>query len=186
MRQKGSWYFEGYQRVEQLKKDGSGTRQVLVYTGEYYGLPGGAEALRAVKRQSVITTILCLLPYFYAQFFPSSGGMEHLVALPGILALVPMMFLVIGLGNFLFAKEQWEIRVYYAGYRRMSRWAIAQAVLLGLWALAELVYLALHISLFAEELPYLAAALVSTAANLWLVRLTRKHPAVVVKGPTVT
>jgi hypothetical protein len=186
MKPHGSWFFDGYTRVEQPTKDGAGTRQVLVYTGEYYGLPGGAEGLRTVKRQSVIATVLCLLAYFYAQFFPSSGGMYRLVALPGILTLVPMMFLLIGLGNFLFAKTEWEIRVYYAGYRRMARWAIAQAVLLGLWAAAEIVYVALHLSLFGEELPYLMAALVSVAANLWLVLLTRAHPAVVVRGPTVT
>jgi hypothetical protein len=185
MKPKGSWYFDGYKRVEQLNKNGT-TRQVLVYTGEYYGLAGGAQGLRQMKRLSVIAVALCLLPYFYAQFFPSTGGMEHFVALPGILALVPMMFLLIGLGNFLFSKEAWEIRVYYAGYRRMTRWGIAQAVLLGLWVLAEIVYLALHISLFVAELRYLIAALVSLAANLWLMWLVRKHPAIVVKGPTVT
>jgi hypothetical protein len=184
MRSRGSWYFDGYQRVEQPKKDGTGTRQVLVYTGEYYGLPGGAQPLRKHKLLCSAATVLCLLPYFYAQFFPATGGMDHLVALPGILALVPIMFLVIGLGNFLFAKERWEIRVYYAGYRRMTRWSIALAVLLGLWALAEVVFVARNSSLAVEEAPYLIAALVSAAADLWLVWLARKHPAVVVQGPT--
>jgi hypothetical protein len=185
MRSRGSWYFEGYQRVEQPKKDGTGTRQVLVYTGEYYGLPGGAQALRTHKLLCSVATVLCLLPYFYAQLFPAAGGMNRLVAMPGILALVPMMFLVIGLGNFLFAKEQWEIRVYYAGYRRMSRWSIALAVLLGLWALAEIVFVVRNRTLIAAEALYLIAALASVAANLYLVWLVRKNPAVVVQGPTV-
>jgi hypothetical protein len=186
MRPQGSWFFEGYKRVEQPKKNGNGTRQVLVYVGEYYGFPGGAQVLRKRKTQSVLATVLCLFPYFYAQFFPSTGGMNRLVGLFGILALFPMIFFVMGLGNFLFAKEEWEIRVYYAGYRRMTRWGIAQAVILGLWTLAELAFLVLHRSLLAEELPYFLAALVSFGANLWLVWLVRKNPAIVVRGPEVT
>jgi hypothetical protein len=184
MKPHGSWYFDGYERVEQPKKDGSGTRRVLVYKGEYYGLAGGAPGLRRVKLCSAAGAALCLVAFFYAQLFPSSGGMYRLVAAPGILALVPMMFFVIGLGNFLFAREQWEIRVYYAGYRRMSRWVIALAVLLGVWVLAEAVYLILCRAQVWDELRYLLAALVSAAACLWLVRLTRGNPAVVVKGST--
>jgi hypothetical protein len=185
MKPRGSWYFDGYQRVTRPKKNGEGTCQVLVYTGEYYGFPGGGQELGQMKKRATILTVISLICYFVAQFFPSDGGMNRLVALPGILALVPMIFVVMGLGNFLLAKEKWEIRVYYAGYRRLTRWGIGQAVLLGLWALAELVYLVLHFSQIGGEVVYFLLALLSLGANLRLLYLVRQHPAQVVEGPEV-
>jgi hypothetical protein len=96
-----------------------------------------------------------------------------------------MLFLTIGMFNFWMAKEKWEIRVFYAGYRRVTRWGIALLVLVALWAAAEVGFLLAHLSLFVSELHYLLAALVSVAAAAWLVYLVRKYPAIVIEGPTV-
>jgi hypothetical protein len=184
MKPRGSWYFEGYQREQQLRTDGT-TRSVLVYRGEYYGFPQGLEQQKKLKRQTTIAVVLCYLAYFYAQLTPAAGGMYRFVALPGILALVPILFLSIGMVNFWMAKEKWEVRVYYAGYRRVTRWGIALLVLLGIWTAVEIGYLVVHLSLFLSELHYLLAALVSVAAAAWLVYLVRKYPAVVIEGPQV-
>ena len=185
MKRQGSWYFEGYKRVEEPKKNGKGTHQVLVYVGEYYGFKGG----RAVQnRLKLLTTLACLstiATYFYAQLTPAEGGMNRFVALPGILALLPMIFLVIGQVNFLTAKEKWEIRVYYAGYRRMGRWAIALVVLLALWTAIEVGFVVMNLSMLLAELHYLLAAVVSLAASIWLLVMVRMNPAVVVQGPKV-
>ncbi len=185
MKPHGSWYFEGYKRVEQPKKNGKGTHQVLVYVGEYYGIPDGKEAQKKLKRQTALAALICFAAYFYAQLTPAAGGMNRFVACPGILALVPIIFLAIGMFNFLTAREKWEIRVYYAGYRRIGRWGIAQAVLLALWTLAEVGFVVLNLSLFLAELHYLLGALISLAAAVWLVVLVQRNPAVVVQGPKV-
>jgi hypothetical protein len=58
-------------------------------------------------------------------------------------------------------------------------------VLLGLWALAELVYLVLHFSQIGGEVVYFLLALLSLGANLRLLYLVRQHPAQVVEGPEV-
>jgi hypothetical protein len=184
MKPRGSWYFDGYQREQQLNEDGT-TRSVLVYRGEYYGFAQGLELQKKQKIQTTIAVVVCYLTYFYAQLTPAAGGMDHIVALPGILALVPMLFLTIGMFNFWMAKEKWEIRVFYAGYRRVTRWGIALLVLVALWAAAEVGFLLAHLSLFVSELHYLLAALVSVAAAAWLVYLVRKYPAIVIEGPTV-
>ena len=185
MKRQGSWYFEGYKRVEEPKKNGKGTHQVLVYVGEYYGFKGG----RAVQnRMKLLTTLACLISiatYFYAQLTPAEGGMNRFVAMPGILALLPMIFLVIGQFNFLTAREKWEIRVYYAGYRRVGRWIIVQVVLLVIWTVLEVGFVVLNPSMLLAELHYLLAALVSLAASVWLLVMVRMNPAVVVQGPKV-
>ncbi len=185
MKPRGSWYFEGYKTVEQPRKNGKGARRVLVYVGEYYGLPGGKPVQNRLKLQTALDALVCVAAYLYAQLTPGEGGMNRFVGLPGILALVPMIFLLIGLFNFLTAGEKWEIRVYYAGYRRMARWGIAQAILLGLWTLVEAGFVVMNLSQFLAELHYLLGALVSLAAALRLVFLVRKHPAAVVQGPKV-
>ncbi len=184
MKPHGSWYFDGYKRVEQPKKNGKGTHSVLVYVGEYYGFKEKG-LQRRLKWQTTLATVICIVTYFFAQLTPADGGMNRFVALPGILALVPMIFLVMGLFNFLIAKEKWEIRSYYAGYRRLGRFAIAQVLILAIWTLVEAGFLVVNPSSLLEELHYLLGALVSLAAAIWLVVLVRRHPAVPVQGPKV-
>ena len=111
--------------------------------------------------------------------------MTSWVGAPCLLVLVPLIFLWIGLVNFLPAKEKWELRVFYAGYRRMYRWTIVTMVLLVVTAAAELVFLVSAAQAPLAELPYLlglAACLLCAAGILLLVR---RHPAEVVQGPEV-
>lgn len=184
MKPRGSWYFDGYKREKQPRKDGKGARSVLVYVGEYYGFrEKGLQ--RRLKWQTSLAVTASIAAYLYAQLTPAEGGMNRFVALPGILVLVPMIFLLIGLFNFLIAREKWEIRSYYAGYRRLGRFAIAQMAIMAVWALMEAGFVALNPSLFFEELHYLLGALTSLGASIWLVALVRRHPAVQVQGPRV-
>lgn len=183
-RQRGSWYFEGYQSEIQLDDKGR-EKRVLVYRGEWYGLGLEPTAYRRCKLTFLGLTVLLTALYLLINFFPSEGGMTSWVGAPCLLVLVPLIFLWIGLVNFLPAKEKWELRVFYAGYRRMYRWTIVTMVLLVVTAAAELVFLVSAAQAPLAELPYLlglAACLLCAAGILLLVRL---HPAEVVQGPEV-
>ena len=184
MSRKGSWYFDGYKRVEKEKPNGKMGSE-LVYVGEYYGFNGGKKEMTDLKKKTLFLSIASLILYFYAQFNPSTGGMVHWMAIPSLLSLIPIMFLVMGFINFLPAKEKWEIRVYYAGYRRLYRSSIGTLVFLCIWAVMEAVYVLFNIGDILDELVYFLCVIASTILMAFQVRLIKAHPAVVVQGPKI-
>ena len=103
MAKRGSWYFEGYQSEEVLDRSGR-TRQRLVYRGEWYGLGLKPAALRRCKLLCLALAAVCTVVYFLINLFPGQGGMTPWVGGPCLLALVPLIFLWIGLVNFLPAR----------------------------------------------------------------------------------
>lgn len=180
----GSWYFEGYQAETKLNERGR-EKRVLVYRGEWYGLGLESGAYRRYKLALLGLTVLLSILYLLINFFPAAGGMTPWVGAPCLLALVPLIFLWIGLINFLAARENWELRVLYAGYRRVKRWTLAAVVLLAVTLAAELVYIIYNPGSALQELPYLlgvAACLLCGAAVLLLIR---RNPARVVEGPEI-
>lgn len=184
MKRPGSWYFDGYVRRERVMPNGK-TKQVLEYTGEWYGLKGGKAELSRLKLQTLSLALVAFAAYLVAQFNPSAGGMVHWLAIPSLLSLVGMIYMVVGFINFLPVKEEWEIRNYYAGYRRLRWSSWVTLILYAIWAAMELCYVALNLGDFLGELVYLLLALAATAAMVLEVRLFKLHPAIVVKGPKV-
>lgn len=184
MKIKGSWYFDGYKGVDEVQPNGK-IKTRLEYVGEWYGFSGGKDELKDMKKKTLILSIACVIPYFIAQFNPSVGGMVHWMAIPSLLSLIPLIFLVMGFINFLPAKEKWEIRVYYAGYRRLYRSSIGILVFLCIWLGMETVYVFLNLGSILGELLYflcVAASTVLMAVQVWLMKT---HPAVVVQGPKI-
>ena len=176
-------FFEGYQAEYEETEHGPNKR--LVYRGEYYGFRGGPKEQKRVKTLCAVLTLLTVGLNLYDQFRPARGGMIHWMAIPSLLSLVPMMFMLIGLGNLLMAGEKWELRVLYAGYRRLWRWGLAYGSLMVLWLAMELGFVIVNPGLLGEELLYcliLAASLAAQAVQLILIR---RHPAQVVRGPNI-
>ncbi len=183
MRRRGDRYFDGYERVSTTDEQGR-VRRELRYTAEWYGyeVPGQQKKL---KLRSAVLTCVMLAAYFYGQLHPAVGGMVRYLAIPSLFALLPMMYLLIGLVNFLMAKEKWELRVLYGGYRRLYRSGVILLILLGIWVGMEVVFICLNPSLFLTELWYLLSACISTAAQALLVAMLYRNKPVVVEGPTI-
>lgn len=182
MAKRGSWYFEGYQ--PELKLDERGReRQVLVYRGAWYGLGLEPQAYRRCKLVCLGLSALLSAAYLLISFFPGRGGMTPWVGGPCLLALVPLMFLWIGLVNFLPAKEQWELRVLYAGYRRLGRWSAVFLTMMVITLIAEIIYMARTGP--AGEWLYLLGTLVCAVCAGGLVLIWLNRPARVVRGPDV-
>ncbi len=182
---KGSWFFEGYKGTYETDEDGNKGKRKLVYVGEYYGFRGGREELALMKKVCAGLTLLSLLAFFYAQFFPSTGGMIHWLAIPSLLALVPVIFMIMGLINFLPSKDKWEIRVYYSGYRRLLRWSYIYLVLDAIWLEMEIIFIIMNPSLIMSELRFALSILASIVAISVEIKLMREHEAMVVEGPTI-
>lgn len=178
MQHRGSRYFDGYQ-IEQTPEG-----KKLRYAAEWYGYaqPGRQRQVKAIASALILGMLGC---YFAAQLHPSPGGMERYMAIPSLLSLVPMIFLGMGWVSFLLAKERWELRVYYAGFRRLCRSAACQLVLFLLWTAAEVYYLATHWDSAGAEAGYFTCTLICTAAMAALLVLLKRYPAQVVQGPEI-
>ena len=183
MPKQGDRYFDGYQRVQERDAQGN-VRSRLKYMAEWYGYePAGMQ--KKLKLSTGLLALITLAFYFIAQFSPSVGGMMRYMAIPSLLALIPMMFVVMGLVNFLMAKQKWEKRVYYAGYRRLFRAGMILLILLAVWLVLEIVFICMNPGFLRGEIGYLICAAVSTAADAAMVVLLQKSPPRVVDGPTI-
>lgn len=182
MAKKGSWFFEGYQAHYEVDETGR-KKKVLTYTGEKYGISGAN--LKQVRLLTAGAVLLLTAALLLIQFFPGLGGMLPWIGAPCLWALVPLIFLYIGLFNFLTCKDKWEIRQYYAGYRRVKRSSLAIAILMGYVTIAHAVFLFRWPEYFPGELYYTAGALVCTLLAAGLLLLQKKYPAVVVQGPVI-
>lgn len=166
------WYFQGWER----RTDENGKR-CFVYTGEYYRFPGGVGKTRIPA--VCLTAALCAL-FLLVALLPSAGGMWHLAAVPQLLEIIPLIYLVIGAVCLLRAKEPLTFRDYYASWRRMCISAYWSAGFTALMVLAELAYLffvAESVYLPGEAL-YLLGELGCLALSTLLIRYIKNHPCI--------
>ena len=183
MAKRGSWYFEGYQAHYEVDEKGR-QKRVLTYTGEYYGIKNGG-FLGKLRLLNAAITVLLLALLILIQLFPGIGGTLPWIGAPCMWALVPALFLCVGLVNFLTCGSKWEVRQYYAGYRRMKRSAWWMVILMAFVAAAHLVFLFRWPEYFPGEGYYTLGALACTLLAAALLLLQKKHPAIVVQGPLI-
>jgi hypothetical protein len=183
MRKAGNRFFDGYRAELVPKENGKGYRKELIYCGEWYGVKGGQKALGRIKLFCALPTAGLIAMYFYIGLNPSPGGMDRIVAAPGVVALVPMIFLVMGVINLLISKEKWERRVYCSGYRRIRNSSVCFLICIALSFVAECVYTALHADKFAGEFGYSAGLVFCAACACALLAIRKKYPAEVLQGP---
>lgn len=165
------WYFRGWEN----QTDGQGKKR-LVYVGEYYSFPGGTKALKAPC--GALTAALTVL-YLVVALFPSAGGMWHVAAIPQLLTLIPLIYLIMGAVCLARAPERLTYRDYHASWRRLGRSAIGCAVTTGAMVAVELVYIFLSIDTQAAiwpELLYLLGELGCAAISGGLLWFIKKHP----------
>ena len=165
------WYFQGWERREM-----PGGKTELVYTGETYSFPGGAGPAR--KRCLLLGLPLIVL-YGAAALLPPPGGMWHVAAIPQLLELIPVVYLILGLIRLLLAKEPLTFRDWYTSWRRIGIAAAGSAVLTAGMVLAELVFIVWHADgAIGAELLYLLAELACFGLSLALAGYIKKHPCV--------
>ena len=163
------WYFQGWER----RTDENG-KSGFVYTGEYYIFPGGIASAKKICLTLSLALIVC---YAAAAFFPSPGGMWHFAAIPQLLELIPLIYIVIGLTRLLLSKEPLTYRDYHASWRRLRTAAIGSAVLTACMALTELVYLVLYArSDILPEIPFFLAECACFSLSFALTSYIKKHP----------
>jgi len=163
------WYFQGWERRETV-----GGKTELVYTGEVYTFSGG---IRPAQKRSLLYAAPLLVLYVLIALLPAAGGMWRIAAIPQLLELIPLLYLVMGLVRLWLAKEPLTFRDWYASWRRLGVAAAASAVFTAGMALAEIVFILLYAGGAAgAEIPYLLAEIACLALSLALAVYVKKHP----------
>lgn len=176
-------FFEGYQFIDVPKKNGKGTRRVLEYIGEWYGIGRSSKEHLRLKIRAACLTAVTLAAFLLSVLSRASVNLHQYAAIPAALILLPMIFLLMGAVSFLIAKEKWERRTYHSGYRRMKRGATGTTALFGISVIVSAVYTVISDSP-AElvDYGYLAGMLIGTACSAALLASIRANPARVVQA----
>ncbi len=165
------WYFQGWER----RANDAGKTE-FVYTGEYYSFPDGAVPAR---RAALCSLAALLALYLLLALQPSPGGMWHFAAIPQLLEIIPLIYLVMGAVCLIKAKQPMTFRDYYASWRRMGTAAWWSVGFTGLMAAVEVAYFFAADSLrLWSEIAYLLGGLACAALSAWLAAYIKKHPCV--------
>ena len=163
------WYFQGWERRETV-----GGKTELVYTGETYTFSDGAGAAR--KRCLLLTVPLVVL-YAAVALLPSPGGMWRPAAIPQLLELIPVIYLVMGLVRLLTVREPMTYRDWHVSWRRLGAAALVSSVCTAGMVIAELIYMVMHASgAVGAEIPYLLGEVACLALSVALAVYIKKHP----------
>lgn len=157
------WYFQGWER---------GANGELHYTGEYYALPEGKPRAAVLGLGGGLVAL-----YLLTAFFPSEGGMWRIAAIPQLLELIPLIYLVMGGVRLARAKGPMTYRDWYASWRRIRTSAAWSLGITAAMAAAELAFIfAADKPAVGQELFYLSRVLGCAALSLFLWRYVNAHP----------
>ncbi len=162
-----NWYFQGWER-----RTGENGKSVFVYTGEYYEVQEGAR-----PRVLALAALLVVL-YLPAALLPSPGGLWRVAAIPQLLEIIPLIYLVIGGVCLLRSRGDMTFRDWYASWRRMEKSAMWSILFSCLMVCVEAVYLVLFTGeyILQRELLFLLNVLCCSAVSAVLFEYIRRHP----------
>lgn len=146
-------YFEGYQKQTRLDPVTGQRKTEYVYTGDYYIFRLEQRAYDRFRALSSGTILGALALYVLANLLGPQGGATLYVGLPALCAIIPMVYMLLGLGGLWRAKQpKMTIREYTFGLGRLKNSVWAAAGLWGLSLAGELAYVFLHQAFQAAEL----------------------------------
>ena len=164
------WYFRGWK----LQTDENG-KKAYVYQGEYYSFPKG---LQPIKESCAILAGILIVLYLLLAFFPSPGGMWRIAAIPQLLELIPLIYLVIGTVNLLRLKENsMTFRDYHTSWKNICWSSWLSLILTAAMAVVEVVYLCLFDDIAPiREMLFFMGEMILAVISWQLVRIVRGNP----------
>lgn len=115
--------------------------------------------------------------YIITAVFPSEGGMWRIAAIPQLLALIPVIYLLAGVICLARAAQPMTFRDWYASWRRIrtsSAWSLGFTAAM---VLAELLWLFTAEEIrWGQELGYLVCTIGCAALSCFLYRYITSHP----------
>ena len=103
---------ENYKPVRIPARNKKGYKIEYVYIGKWYGWKEDRAVVRHVKAAAAAALILSVLLYLYAALLNVPLNWSKLVSMMGLLSLAPLLFLVIGMVQFLVSREKFTEQDY--------------------------------------------------------------------------
>ena len=103
---------ENYKAVKIPARNKKGYKIEYVYIGKWYGWKEDRAVVRRVKAAAAAALILSVLLYLYAALQNDPLNWSVPISIMGLLSLAPLLFLVIGMIQFLAAKEKFTEQDY--------------------------------------------------------------------------
>ncbi len=146
-------YFEGYQKQKSLDPVTGRSRTEYIYAGDYYIFRLEQREYNRFRAESAAAIIGALVLYVVANVLGPQGGATLYVGIPALCAIIPMLYMILGLSGLRSAKTpKMTIREYTFGLGRLKNTTWAVVGLWGLSLLGELVYIIIHRAFQAGEL----------------------------------
>lgn len=162
------WYFQGWER---------GADGELRYAGELYTFPMG---LPAARKKTVVPACALFAVYGFTALHPSAGGMWRFAAIPQLLELIPLIYLLIGVVQLMRVREPLTYRDWYASVRRMrvsAAWSLGFTAAMTAVEIVYLLFAAEELALtWPSEALYLTGSLACAALSFFLRRWLELHP----------
>ena len=177
-----NWYFKDYEKRTVLE---NGRKKVVWdYNGDYYSYGFDKHGLGIFKLKNALLLLLYIAVYVAVSVYPFGANRTAYVGAVHLLALVPMFFLIMGVGNLLFTDVKMTYREHHASVFRIDRSLTVSLILEGLVAVLDVVYLIIGVepSDLKKELLFLVGVLVGFAALAVIRLMQKKHPCKVIPG----
>ena len=177
MRSNVDKYFEGYEKQEVEKKNGRGTVKKYVYTGNYMHIKKEVSEVKKYKLIYGLFYVIFIGLYFFTSFLDTNASHTVYVGLISLAILIPAVYWLGGLWNFLSAGEYMEQRKYVFGLKRITSSTKAMLWLSAAQIVGEIIFLIVkrgEITNYFVEIQFIVfAAIEVVVLNLFL-RIQKK------------
>ncbi|MBP1736334.1 MAG: hypothetical protein H6Q60_215 [Oscillospiraceae bacterium] len=172
-----NWYLQGWEYEDRLGEKRTNPRRVLVYKGDYYSFRLSSAGLKRLKVCFLCLTLVLLTVYIAGFFLNARRFLFAPAGIPYSLAIIPLIYLVIGVCSLLTAKEPLTYRAYFGAVKR-TRWAADfGAALLAVAVVGQIIYLFQYGAGWAADDWFLAGNILCTVLLTIMLLLFRRFPA---------
>ena len=185
---KKNWYFNGWESRKEMSSSGR-LRTVWTYNDDYYSFDLSPKSFQMLKICFIAVPALIVLLWIVFSLMRSTGRDTVLyVGAFWYVALIPMVYMIMGAAGAFRLKQEMTYRDLYACYRRIKVASWVLPVLFLLAIIGDIVFLSLYKEYFSlqPELPWLIGVLILFLLSLFLfiVQLKVKNKIKVVKKNT--
>ena len=140
-----NWYMNGWEYHNTKDKHGKNKR-VLTYKGVYYSFNLSARGLAALKACYLALALALYMAFIlYSTGKAKSGGALY-SGFPGMMTIIPFIYLGMGVFCLLLTKRNMTYRAYYASIKRITYSNRIALALMGVSILGRIIYTAVNFS----------------------------------------
>ena len=174
------WYLRGWEYRENIDADGH-CRGGLVYTGEYYSFGLSGDHFRQLKIRYLVLTAALLFCYVLCSLDTPTGS-RSVWGGACILAIIPLMYLLLGMCSLLRAKPEMTYRDRHLSWYRIHYSSMASVLLLAVAAVGQVIFILRLPSPPAADIRWLAGQIISLVLSIAILIISfRFQPKMIIR-----